>query len=123
MRYDDELDRALAKEQEILPSSGFVNAVMQAVQQETSAPPPIPFPWKRALPGIVAAVLAIAFVVAATVAALVSGGNVRPLMLPAEAASILHLAQNVGAGWIVMALLISFACVKITNGLSWSKWL
>jgi len=55
---DLQLDAALGSEQDrILPSSGFADAVMAAVRQEASAPAPIPFPWKRALPGMIAAVL------------------------------------------------------------------
>src|SRR5262245_19655523 len=56
MRNDD-LDRILCEE-EILPSSGFVGSVMEAVQGELEAPP-IPFPWKRALPGLALACLLI----------------------------------------------------------------
>jgi hypothetical protein len=121
MRYDDELDRALANEQEILPSSGFASGVMEAVQREASAPPPIPFPWKRALPGIVAGAIAVAFVLGATVAALVGGGGARPMTLPAEEMSIVHAVRDMGAGWIALALVVSFACVKATSGLGWSK--
>ena len=42
--------------EEILPSSGFLVSVMDAVQQEAAAPAPIPFPWKWALPGLIATV-------------------------------------------------------------------
>ncbi len=121
MSYDDELDRALAHEQEVLPSSSFVSGVMEAVKQEASLPPPIPFPWKRALPGIVAAVLAVAFVIGATIAILVGGGGARPMTLPAAELSILQAVQNLGGGWIALALLISFACVKLTGSLGWSR--
>ena len=116
MGYDDDLDRALASEQEILPSSGFLGGVMETVQREASAPPPIPFPWKRALPGMVAGVLAVGIVEGMSVTALVRGGSGGTVELPAQAASILHAVQNVGAGWILMALAISFACVKLTTG-------
>ncbi|HXR40660.1 MAG TPA: hypothetical protein VN776_16270 [Terracidiphilus sp.] len=49
----DRIDEILFSEEEILPSSGFLAAVMERVEREASAPPPIPFPWKRALPGFV----------------------------------------------------------------------
>src|SRR5215813_11109252 len=62
---DEELDHIMSKEREIIPSSGFVSAVMDAVQREAAAPPPIPFPWKYALPGIVAAGLVVAAIVIA----------------------------------------------------------
>ena len=68
---EGEINRILSREDEILPSSGFAVSVMDAVRREAAAPPPIPFPWKRALPGLVVGgfVLALVFitVVAATV--------------------------------------------------------
>ena len=45
----EELDRVLSEETEIVPSSGFVAAVMEAVTTEATAPP-LAFPWKRAWP-------------------------------------------------------------------------
>ncbi len=47
------VDRILSSEEAFVPSSGFLAAVMDRVEQEAAAPPPIPFPWKRALPGFV----------------------------------------------------------------------
>jgi hypothetical protein len=52
---DHNLDRILAADDELIPSSGFLTAVMERVEQEAAAPAPIPFPWKRAVPGIVLA--------------------------------------------------------------------
>ncbi len=52
----DELDCMLAEHfgpaGELAPSSGFALEVMEAVKSEASAPSPIAFPWRRALPGI-----------------------------------------------------------------------
>ena len=48
-----EIDRILAAEEALVPSSGFLASVMERVREEASAPAPIPFPWKRALPGMV----------------------------------------------------------------------
>jgi hypothetical protein len=47
------LDRILVTEEELVPTSGFLASVMERVQEEATAPPPIPFPWKRTLPGMV----------------------------------------------------------------------
>lgn len=58
---NDDLDRILSQE-EIQPSSGFTASVMEAVRREVAAPPPIPFPWRRALPGVVAAVVTLALI-------------------------------------------------------------
>jgi hypothetical protein len=45
----EELERVLADEPDIVPSSGFVASVMDAVTAEATAPP-LGFPWKRAWP-------------------------------------------------------------------------
>jgi len=45
----EEIDRVLAGESDIVPSSGFVTSVMDAVIAEATAPP-LAFPWKRAWP-------------------------------------------------------------------------
>ena len=52
---DDDLDHILSSEADIVPSSGFAGSVMDAIQAQTSIPPPIPFPWKRAIPGFAGA--------------------------------------------------------------------
>ena len=59
----EDLDRVLSTEGEIVPSSGFVDAVMEAVTAEATAPP-LAFPWKRAWPlgaGFLALLLWLAF--------------------------------------------------------------
>jgi len=48
---DAKIEAILAGEEELIPSSGFLGSVMERVQEEAVAPPPIPFPWKRAIPG------------------------------------------------------------------------
>ena len=50
---DAAIDRILATEEELIPSSGFLAATMERVREEAACPKPIPFPWLRALPGIV----------------------------------------------------------------------
>jgi hypothetical protein len=52
---NERIDEILATEQELVPSSGFLASVMQRVREEAVAPPPIPFPWKRFVPGMVVA--------------------------------------------------------------------
>jgi len=47
------IDAILSSEEELIPSSGFVAATMERVREEAATPEPIPFPWLRALPGIV----------------------------------------------------------------------
>jgi hypothetical protein len=50
---DTEIHRILATEDALIPSSGFLASVMERVREESAAPAPIKFPWKRALPGMV----------------------------------------------------------------------
>ncbi len=46
------VENILAVEEGLVPSSGFLSSVMERVEEEAAAPKPIPFPWKRILPGI-----------------------------------------------------------------------
>ena len=48
----DAINRILATDEEFVPSSGFLSAAMERVREEAAMPAPIPFPWKRAVPGI-----------------------------------------------------------------------
>ena len=52
---NERIDEILGAEPELVPSSGFAASVMDRIRQEAAAPPPIPFPWKRAVPGFVVA--------------------------------------------------------------------
>ncbi len=115
-RDDDDLDRILSTEQEIIPSSGFVASVMDAVRHDAAAPPPIPFPWMRALPGLCAAGLALVSVVIAGRALFIQGTATQPLSasLLSAFALILEVWKIVGANWIALALALSFVSVKLS---------
>jgi hypothetical protein len=114
----DELDRVLSREAEIIPSSGFVRSVMAAVRSEASAPPPIPFPWKRALPGLLVCIFAIAWSV---VDAFRSPARAAVSVIPQTVTHwidgvvpLLDKAQMFGAVWVLLGLLLTFAGVKLT---------
>ncbi|MGO9640502.1 MAG: hypothetical protein ACLP1Y_04240 [Candidatus Acidiferrales bacterium] len=109
----DALDRILSAEDQIVPSSGFAASVMDAVRREAATPPPIPFPWKRALPGFVVGIVAIAGLFVAGFALCTPETAVAP-------SSVLSLTQLVsaarlaavkadGAGWIALAFLLTLA--------------
>ena len=114
-----DLDRILAREETILPSSGFAAFVMDAVQREAATPPPIPFPWKRAIPGIAAAA-------AVLVTAIQSYGylvrtpfsDVVPTSLHLPVKQFLETAMHFGADWIALALFLSLASVVLSSRLS-----
>jgi len=114
MRHDD-FDRMLSGEEDIVPSSGFVTSVMDAVRREAATPPPIPFPWKWALPGFAAWTLVlVSFLIA--VFAQFDQGSVGPSVRVAspEMVIILEGAKNVGVGWIALALLTAWASVTLS---------
>ncbi len=118
---NDEIDRILSREDGILPSSGFAVSVMDAVRREAAAPPPIPFPWKRALPGLIAGGFALVLVLVAVVAGvarLARASTMVPfspsLSLPSVAPTILQRNLESAAIWTVMALLLTLVSVKIS---------
>ena len=94
---DDELDRILGAEQDVLPSPHFHASVMRAVRHEAAAPQPIPFPWTRAWPALAAAVL----VVAVSPVVLTESGAADPGALDAA----LRAAAGFGGPWVAVALL------------------
>jgi hypothetical protein len=113
---NDDLDRILSKDQEINPSSGFVSSVMNAVNREAATPPPIPFPWKRALPGLCATGVALVSVFAIGVILFMRGTAIQtlPSSLLSTFAFILEVSRTVGVSWVVLALILSFASVKLS---------
>jgi hypothetical protein len=118
----EEIDRILGREDEILPSSGFAASVMDAVRREAAAPPPIPFPWKRALPGLAIAVLALVVVLVGGVVAVSRLGIAIAPQLSTSMPSGMPLLFNDGLGsaaiWTVLALLVAFVSVKLSMRLA-----
>ena len=100
---NDEFDRVLSSEPRIDPSPVFVRSVMAAVERESAAPPPIPFPWLRAAP---LAATALAFVVLIGYMAV----SLRPaLAAPASGADALPVLT--AAAWITVGLVVSAASI------------
>jgi hypothetical protein len=124
---DDQLDRIFSGDQDLVPSSGFARNVMDAVRREASSPAPIPFPWKRALPGLVLCVLALA---ATCVEAFLRSGTQRLPATPGPSiwsatwtalwtglsnlVGLLRAANAGGLGWIVLALLLTLASIMLS---------
>ena len=103
----DAIDRILAPDEELVPSSGFLAATMERVREEAAAPPPIPFPWKRAVPGIAlaAGVFGWGAVELARLGLPVAGGI--SLALPHLSAAAVQPLES--AGWVALALAVSLA--------------
>jgi hypothetical protein len=113
-----EVDRILSREDEILPSSGFAVSVMDAVRREAAAPPPIPFPWKRALPGLVVGGVALALVLVAGFRAMAQLDKATAPQLsmssPPAMPPIFSGGIESAAIWTVLALLVAFVSVKLS---------
>jgi len=122
---EGEINRILSREDEILPSSGFAVSVMDAVRREAAAPPPIPFPWKRALPGLVLGGFALALVFVTVVVAIAqliraSTSAQFSMSLPSVITPIFGLQRNleIAAIWTVLVLLVTFVSVKLSMRLA-----
>ena len=93
---------------------------MEAVRKEAAAPPPIPFPWKRALPGLVLCALALTAVCVAVFFGprpqIVHGAPAPAIFtrLMSGLGGLLSAANSGGLGWIILALLLTFASVTLS---------
>ena len=113
---DKRMDEILGSEEDLAPSSGFLASVMERVRDEAAAPPPIPFPWKRAAPG---------FIVAAGVfgwTAVEFARSVGPAMATMKLPTV-HLAATAvrpleQAGWVVAAVAFSMVSWMLSRRLS-----
>jgi hypothetical protein len=111
----DNLDRILLEQDTLLPSSGFAASLMDTIQQQAAAPPPIPFPWKRALPGIAALLVGVVILCRLAVSAIHGmGQDSAPgvdwlAWLMSNAPSAVLIRTEVAPA--TLALAASFVCV------------
>ena len=113
---DEELDRILSKDLDIAPSSGFVHFVMDALRNDAAAPPPIPFPWKGALPGIAACggALVWLFIQAFRLPARDAVDSSFLANLVAHAAPWWNVLEMSGVGWVLLAGLVTLLSVRLS---------
>jgi hypothetical protein len=98
------IDRILAAEQELIPSSGFLAATMERVREEAACPKPIPFPWLRALPGIVLGVSLLGWLGFEMVRAGLRSARETSFVQPHWPALNAHALEPVG--WVAVALVV-----------------
>jgi hypothetical protein len=109
----DAIDRILAAEEEIAPSSGFATAVMERVREEAAAPAPIPFPWKRFAPGLVMAAGVMGWGAWELVrSARMIGYELTQNPPPIPVAAMPQLEET---GWVVLALAVSWGAWMLST--------
>jgi len=98
----DAIDRILAAEEGMVPSSGFAAAVMERVRDEAATPTPMPFPWRRFVPGL--ALAAGVFEWSAWQVLPFAWPAMRKLAQNPPQIPLTLLPQFEDAGWVLLAL-------------------
>ena len=115
---NDDLDHLLASHDQIVPSSGFTDAVMSAVRHETWQTPPLRFPWARAALGALLGVLVVVLSVASGLVRPAVGAAVPVVVGTGEMLTAIGDAASVRLGWMALALLLTFASVGLSGHLA-----
>ena len=110
----DHLDEILSSADDIVPSPDFVINVMAAVRDEAAAPPPIPFPWSRAAPGLAVGICTFVALLVVTLTPLSLGPSPVPPEVSLLLYTIVEAANAIEAGWIVLALVFVVASMKFS---------
>lgn len=128
---DAQLDAALSPEQDqILPTSGFADAVMTAVRAEAAAPAPIPFPWKRAIPGMIGIAAGFALMVALVatlITAVVHSGPAAAAQFAIgsrwkiDFAPLIRHGAGSDAAWMALSIAIPLACLLALRRVIFSR--
>jgi len=109
---DDNLDRILSADQDVVPSPAFVGNVMASVRREASTPAPIAFPWWRVVPGFAISVLALTALFIVAVIQIRAGSAVAG-PVPHIFVNGTETATRVGLGWIALAFVASFIPTRL----------
>jgi hypothetical protein len=110
---DDDLDRILSGEPNIVPSSSFVPNVMVAVHREASIPAPLPFPWLQVAPGLAIGAGALIALFIIVIMRFGGSGAVVAGPMPHLFVAILEEANSIGLAWIALALVASFVPMRL----------
>jgi len=107
------IDRILATDEELVPSSGFLASVMERVKEEAAAPAPIPFPWKRAIPGMALALAVLGW--GAVEVARATANTLRSVSFSTPHLPTALSTSWKDAGWVTMALAVSLAASLLSR--------
>lgn len=110
------IDRMLASEEALIPSSGFLASVMESIREQAAVPPPIPFPWKRALPGLALACGAFGWTAVELVRLGLRAGSGIPSSLPHLSAALERPLEPIG--WVALALTASLLSWMLSRRLA-----
>jgi hypothetical protein len=110
MMHDD-IDRILADEDTITPSAGFVTSVMAAVEREAATPPPLEFPWLRALPGLVATTAALVVAIWYAITSLRDPNSFATLHEQVRQLTV--VVTSLGLHWVLFAVVITIVSVML----------
>lgn len=114
MNFDD-IDDILTNENLISPSRDFLASVMRAVRRQAASLPPLKFPWRRALPGILAMFVAIIRAIWDLVGFLSEPDVVAGFK--EQLHQFADLAAQFGVQWIVLAVVISVLSLMLSISL------
>jgi hypothetical protein len=110
---DADLDRILANTEPLVSSPGFTASVVRAARREAAPPAPFRFPWKRALPGGTALVVAVCAGLL-----LEPPSNAIASQSPALGISAaLDVMSSMRAGLMALALLMTLASTELSRRL------
>jgi len=107
----EDIDRMLADDEEVVPSTGYEALVMEAVLRELTTPPPLAFPWLRALPGFMALLLAFAVAVWHGIGAL-NDPSVG-IVFDHQLRALLDFGTRAEIQWTVLAVLLTILSVVL----------
>jgi hypothetical protein len=96
------IETILATDEALIPSSGFLASVMESVHEEARLPKHIPFPWKRAIPGILLAGGVFVWSAVELFRYGLSAANWVVLIQPQHFAALERPLEP--AGWVALAL-------------------
>jgi hypothetical protein len=101
------IDSILVSDEKLIPSSGFLASVMERVHEEALKPAPIPFPWKRAVPGILLAAGVFGWGAFELARQAIPAARALTLTQPHLSVSVQRSLEQ--AAWVVFALAASLA--------------